>query len=73
MTKTKNVNPPSQTKHKAKTKLTRTARPEIKIETRVVTKVHEYYLSIILFLEPEWAIDSEAMRARGIIVLVKSN
>ena len=26
-----------------------------------------------LFLEPEWAIDSEAMRARGItIVLVKS-
>ena len=26
-----------------------------------------------LFLEPEWAIDSEAMRARGIIVLVKSN
>ena len=30
------------------------------------------YLTIIL-LEPEWAIDSEAMRARGIIVLVKSN
>ena len=27
----------------------------------------------LLFLEPEWAIDSEAMRARGIIVLVKSN
>ena len=26
-----------------------------------------------LFLELEWAIDSEAMRARGIIVLVKSN
>ena len=26
-----------------------------------------------LFLEPEWAIDSEAMRARGIIVLVKSS
>ena len=26
-----------------------------------------------LFLEPEWAIDSEAMSARGIIVLVKSN
>ena len=26
-----------------------------------------------LFLEPEWAIDSEAMKARGIIVLVKSN
>ena len=26
-----------------------------------------------LFLEPELAIDSEAMRARGIIVLVKSN
>ena len=26
-----------------------------------------------LFLEPEWAIDSEAIRARGIIVLVKSN
>ena len=27
-----------------------------------------------LFLEPEWAIDLEAMRARGIIiVLVKSN
>jgi len=25
------------------------------------------------FLEPEWAIDSEAMRARGIIVLIKSN
>ena len=25
-----------------------------------------------LLLEPEWAIDSEAMRARGIIVLVKS-
>ena len=47
MTKTKNVNPPSQTKHKAKTKLTRTTRPEIKIETRVVTKVHEYYLPII--------------------------
>ena len=55
MTKTKNVNPPSQTKHKAKTKLTGTTRPEIKIETKVVTKVHEYYLSIILFLQPEWA------------------
>ena len=26
-----------------------------------------------LFLEHEWAIDSETMRARGIIVLVKSN
>ena len=26
-----------------------------------------------LFLEAEWAIDSEAMRARGIIALVKSN
>ena len=26
-----------------------------------------------LFLEPEWAIVSEAMRARGIIALVKSN
>ena len=26
-----------------------------------------------LFLEPEWAIDSETIRARGIIVLVKSN
>ena len=26
-----------------------------------------------LFLEPEWAIDLEPMRARGIIVLVKSN
>ena len=26
-----------------------------------------------LFLAFEWAIDSEAMRARGIIVLVKSN
>ena len=26
----------------------------------------------ILFLEPEWAFDSEAMRARGIIVLLKS-
>ena len=25
------------------------------------------------FLEPEWAIDLEAIRARGIIVLVKSN
>ena len=24
-----------------------------------------------LFLEPEWAIDSEAIRARGIIVLVR--
>ena len=24
--------------------------------------------NIILFLEPEWAIDSEAMKARGIIV-----
>ena len=23
--------------------------------------------------KPEWAVDSEAMRARGIIVLVKSN
>ena len=30
------------------------------------------YLTL-LFLEPEWAIDSEAMRARGKIVLVKSN
>ena len=30
------------------------------------------YLTL-LFLEPEWAIDSEAMRTRGIIVLVKSN
>ena len=30
------------------------------------------YLTL-LFLEPEWAIDSEAMRVRGIIVLVKSN
>ena len=26
-----------------------------------------------LFLEPKWAIDSEAMRGRGKIVLVKSN
>ena len=26
-----------------------------------------------LFLEPKWAIDSEPMRARGAIVLVKSN
>ena len=26
-----------------------------------------------LFLEPEWASDLEAMRARGITVLVKSN
>ena len=25
-----------------------------------------------LFLEPEWAIDSEAVRERGIIALVKS-
>ena len=32
----------------------------------------QVYLTI-LFLEPEWAIDSEAMRARGIIVLVKSD
>ena len=31
------------------------------------------YLTIILFLKSEWAIDLEAMRARGIIVLVKSN
>ena len=43
------------------------------------------YLTIKLFLEPEWALslaheaegliafDSEAMRARGIIVLVKFN
>ena len=30
------------------------------------------YLTII-FPEPEWAIDSEPIRARGIIVLVKSN
>ena len=29
--------------------------------------------SIAHGLKAEWAIDSEAMRARGIIVLVKSN
>ena len=29
--------------------------------------------SIPMRLKAEWAIDSEAMRARGIIVLVKSN
>ena len=27
----------------------------------------------MVYLTPEWAIDSEATRARGIIVLVKSN
>jgi len=30
-------------------------------------------VSIALGAEGDWAIDSEAMRARGIIVLVKSN
>ena len=28
---------------------------------------------LTIFLEPKWAIDSEATRARGIIGLVKSN
>ena len=31
------------------------------------------YDSIAMGPKAEWAIDSEAMRARGIIVLVKSN
>ena len=31
------------------------------------------HANLQLFLEPEWAIDSQPMRARGIIVLVKSN
>ena len=41
------------------------------------TLVDLYYLTIIpraqMGYESEWAIDSEPMRARGIIVLVKSN
>ena len=39
-------------------------------------KIAEFYLTIIpraRMGSESWAIDSEAMRARGIIVLVKSN
>ena len=34
---------------------------------------HESIAHESIAYEAEWAIDSEAMRARGIIVLVKSN
>ena len=42
----------------------------------LLVALESYYLTLsltILFLEAEWAIDSETMRAQGIIILVKSN